>query len=177
MHYIQLASEEDLPAAKITGSYAGAMGYGQFMPSSYRMYAVDFDGDGKIDLLNNVSDAIGSVANYIKVHKWKTGEAIIDKAEVTGDAYKKLLQKSLKPVKKVSEFLAAGVKTNEQADANSLALLIELKQKEQKEYWLGYHNFYVISRYNPRTLYTMAVVQLTDLIKKDYVAQAQTKAK
>jgi len=166
--FLILAKDQEWTPGMIQGSYAGAMGYGQFMPSSYRMYAVDFDNDDKINLLTNPVDAIGSVANYIKVHDWKKGGDIISKVDVSGADHKKLLQKSLKPSKKVALYRAAGVKIDDALDSEQLALLIELKQKDHNEYWLALHNFYVISRYNPRTLYTMAVVQLTEMIKEQY---------
>jgi membrane-bound lytic murein transglycosylase B len=166
--FLLLAREQQWTPGMIQGSYAGAMGYGQFMPSSYRMYAVDFDNDGTINLLTNPVDAIGSVANYLKVHKWKKGGDIIYKADVSGADHKKLLQKSLKPSKKIADFRKAGVKIDDEDSSEQLALLIELKQKDHNEYWLALHNFYVISRYNPRVLYTMAVVQLTEMIKEQY---------
>jgi len=175
--FFLLAREQDWTPGLIKGSYAGAMGYGQFMPSSYRMYAVDFDKDGKIDLLNNKVDAIGSIANYIKMHKWKKGGDIIHKAEVAGLGYKALLQRGLKPSKKISDFRKAGVTVNDSLGSDELALLIELKQKDHKEYWVALHNFYVISRYNPRTLYTMAVVQLTEMINERYKTSTNGGAK
>jgi len=175
--FLILAKEQQWTVGTINGSYAGAMGYGQFMPSSYRMYAVDFDGDGKINLLNNPVDAIGSVANYIKVHGWKPGGELIYKAEVSGNQYKSLLTKGLKPKNKINKFLDAGVKVSDELNPELNAILIELEQKDHKEYWLGLHNFYVISRYNPRTLYTMAVVQLTELIKEQYQATGSGEAR
>ncbi len=169
--FLILAREQQWTAGKIKGSYAGAMGYGQFMPSSYRMYAVDFDGDGFINLLDNPVDAIGSVANYIKVHGWKTGESIVHRAYVKGNAYQALMQKGLKPKKTVADFIQAGVTIDDDLNPTDKALLIDLKQKEMTEYWLGKHNFYVISRYNPRKLYTMAVIQLSELIGAQYRAK------
>lgn len=166
--FLLLAREQEWTSGMIKGSYAGAMGYGQFMPSSYRMYAVDFDKDGKINLLDNVVDAIGSVANYIKVHGWKTGETITHKVTLSGDDYKKLMTKGLKPKTSIEQFIRAGVSIDKKINPQSKAVLIDLKQPDHKEYWLGMHNFYVISRYNPRKLYTMAVVQLTDMIKNQY---------
>ena len=163
--FLLLAREQEWPVGSIKGSYAGAMGYGQFMPSSYRQYAVDFDNDGKINLLSNPVDAIGSVANYIKVHGWKKGETIAHKASVEGTGFNKVLSRKLKPTKTVAELSAAGVKFDGEIDKNKKAILIALKQKEGMEYWIGMHNFYVISRYNPRTLYTMAVTQLSELIQ------------
>jgi len=166
--FLLLAREQEWVSGTIKGSYAGAMGYGQFMPSSYRMYAVDFDNDGKINLLDNPVDAIGSVANYIKVHGWKKGENIIHKATVSGNEHKSLIKRGLKPKTAVKQFYGAGIKTDEELHPETKAVLIALNQKEHKEYWLGLHNFHVISRYNPSKLYTMAVVQLTDLLKKQH---------
>ena len=169
--FLLLAREQGWPVGSIKGSYAGAMGYGQFMPSSYRQYAVDFDHDGKINLLSNPVDAIGSVANYISVHGWKKGESITHKAEVEGTGFKAVLSRKLKPTKTVAALSAAGVKFDDKIDGNKKAILIELKQKEGMEYWIGMHNFYVISRYNPRTLYTMAVTQLSELLQTQYQAK------
>ena len=166
--FLLLARDQDWSVGSINGSYAGAMGFGQFMPSSYRMYAVDFDDDGKIDLLNNPVDAIGSVANYIKVHGWQTGGKLVYKAEVSGTDYQQMLSKSLKPSVTVADFIKAGVKVRDKIDPQLLAILIELEQKDHQEYWLGLHNFYVLSRYNPRVLYTMAVTELSGLIKEQY---------
>jgi len=167
--FLLLAREQDWSVGSIKGSYAGAMGYGQFMPSSYRMYAVDFDGDGKIDLLNNPVDAIGSVANYIKVHGWEADGELVYKVKVTGDKYQSLLKRRLKPAATVAEFIKAGVEVSNKLDPKLKAVLIELQQKGHKEYWLGLHNFYVISRYNPRAMYTMAVIQLTGQVKEQYM--------
>ena len=166
--FLILAREQQWSIGTINGSYAGAMGFGQFMPSSYRNYAVDFDNDGRIDLLENPVDAIGSVANYIKKHGWETGGDLVYKADVSGERYQTLLKKRLKPTVKIIELAEAGVKVEDKLDPQMKAVLIELEQKDHKEYWLGLHNFYVISRYNPRKLYTMAVIQLTGMIKEQY---------
>ncbi len=166
--FLLLAREQAWSVASIKGSYAGAMGYGQFMPSSYRMYAVDFDDDGKIDLLDNPVDAIGSVANYINVHGWKKGKNIVHKANVSGDEYKSLMKNGLKPHAPIKHFHKAGVESDDELHPELNVLLIELTHEESKEYWFGLHNFYVISRYNPRKLYTMAVIQLTEQLKSQY---------
>lgn len=170
--FLKLAKEQQWTVGTIQGSYAGAMGYGQFMPSSYRMYAVDFDGDGKIDLLSNPVDAIGSVASYIQRHGWKTGEDIIHKVEVAGTDHKQFLDRKLKPSKTIAELIKGGVKVSGELDRDQKAILIELPRQDVINYWLGLHNFYVISRYNPRTFYTMAVTQLTHLIKAKHQAEA-----
>ena len=169
--FLILAREQEWTPETIKGSYAGAMGYGQFMPSSYRMYAVDFDNDGKINLLSNPVDAIGSVANYLKVHGWEKDGAMIYPAKVSGDAYKTMLKKRLKPTDPVKNLIEAGVEVSDELSPDEKAILIELEQTDGMEYWVGLHNFYVISRYNPRTLYTMAVIQLTEMIRDQYAAK------
>ena len=175
--FLLLAREQEWTIGTINGSYAGAMGYGQFMPSSYRMYAVDFDDDGKIDLLNNPVDAIGSVANYVKVHGWEVDGGLVYKADVKGEKYKTLKTKGLKPKSTIEQFSQANVTVKEQLSPEMKAVLVELQQKDHKEYWLGLHNFYVISRYNPRAMYTMAVIQLTEMIKEQRFATTSGEAK
>ncbi len=155
------------------GSYAGAMGFGQFIPSSYRHYAVDFDDDGKIDLINNPVDAIGSVANYFAVHGWKPGGKVVARAHINQDKYKanKLDSivdiKGLKPKHKVKEFNKYGLDTNETLDPNQKASAYKLQGADGDEYWLCLDNFYVITRYNHSRLYAMAVYQLSQMIKHE----------
>ena len=165
-HYLLLAREEKLEPLAIKGSYAGAMGQAQFISSSYRNYAVDFDGDGKRDLWNNTSDAIGSVANYFKQHKWQPGQkvttpAIVGKSHING-----LVEKGYKPHSSVDELRQLGVTPKTQVNSDQLAALIELKKTVGMEYWLGLNNFYVITRYNHSPLYAMAVYQLGQAIIK-----------
>ncbi len=170
-NYLMLAREENLDIFALKGSYAGAMGYGQFMPSSYRHYAVDFDADGQRDLLTNVSDAIGSVASYFKAHHWNTGEAVVHKAKVVGKNYKKLKIDKLKPAYSIKTLnkhkITFSGKVN---DVEPLSLIV-LQGKRKKEYWVGRKNFYVISRYNRSKKYAMAVHQLSEKIKKEFEQQ------
>jgi len=154
------------------GSYAGAMGYGQFIPSSYRHYAVDFDNDGKIDLLNNPVDAIGSVANYFKKHGWIAGEPVVARAFIAESANQAELDKminikGLKPKYKVKDFEENGLLTSELLKPSEKASAYKMEGAESDEYWLGLKNFYVITRYNHSRLYAMAVYQLSQMIKSE----------
>jgi membrane-bound lytic murein transglycosylase B len=173
-HFLLLAQEENLDPLEIKGSYAGAMGKSQFISSSYRHYAVDFDGNGTRDLWSSNEDAIGSVANYFKMHGWKQGEIITVPAKVKGERFKALLEKGLKPVASVSELPQYDVTAEHNADAQQAVALLEFKKNNSDEYWLGFDNFYVITRYNHSHMYAMAVYQLSQKIKqeiKDYVVQ------
>ncbi|NIM28547.1 MAG: lytic murein transglycosylase B [Gammaproteobacteria bacterium] len=166
--FLVLARQENFDVGQIKGSYAGAMGIPQFISSSYRRYAVDFDGDGIRDLMNNPVDAIGSVANYLKVHGWRPGEAIALPASVTGSEYKALVKKGLKPHTPVSDMHNFGVVVLYASGNDSRGALIELTNKEDMEHWVGLQNFYAITRYNHSSLYAMAVFQLGRAIGKRY---------
>ena len=157
--FLLLTREEGVDANAIRGSYAGAMGMPQFISSSYRHYAVDFDGDGKRDLWNNTADAIGSVANYFKVHGWKPGEQVVVPARVKGQIEE--TRNKLKPHTLVSELTKSGVYPLTNVGDHVKATVITLNGKKGKEYWLGLDNFYVITRYNHSALYAMAVYQLS----------------
>lgn len=160
-----LARAEGVDPGTIKGSYAGAMGYGQFIPTSYLAYAVDGDGDGKRDLWGNPVDAIHSVANYFKVHGWKTGEPVTQRVTVSGDQYEPLVNVGRKPEHLVSDLTAAGVKLSSPVAADKPANLIKLEGKKGDEYWMGEYNFYVITQYNHSKLYAMAVYQLSESLK------------
>lgn len=164
--YLILAREEDIDLLTARGSYAGAMGYGQFIPSSYRNFAIDFDADGKRDLWNSPADIIGSVANYMKVHGWTLGTTVATRATVTGDAWQAVLKQGLKPHTPIGELRRAGIVPQTAVPDDSLAALIELQNAGGPEYWLGLNNFYVITRYNHSPLYAMAVYQLGEEIRQ-----------
>lgn len=159
--YLLLTREEGLDPLGLKGSYAGAMGKPQFIPSSYRHYAVDFDGDGRRDLWNNNADVIGSVANYFKTHGWKPQQPVIAPARIKGDQYKPLLKKNVKPQMLVREFAQHGVSIDGGLPPDHPGMLIELETEQGPEYWVGLDNFYVITRYNRSPLYAMAVYQLS----------------
>jgi len=164
-HFLILAREQQFAPETLMGSYAGAMGYGQFMPSSYRSYAVDFDGDSKIDIWNNPVDAIGSVANYFKRHGWRSGDAVVSQAKVAPTYKKAWANEGLKPKRTLSEFADAGIFSVDTHDMDNKATLMRLDGETGEELWIGLHNFYVITRYNHSAMYAMSVYQLAQEIK------------
>jgi membrane-bound lytic murein transglycosylase B len=171
-----LAQEEKFDITELKGSYAGAMGWGQFISSSYRHYAVDFDDDGVRDLLSNPVDAIGSVANYFKKHKWKANTDIAFKAKVSGTLYSDFLSKSLKYSHQWSQLQDVGVTIDQPNLSKDMRVkLLEFEQANSKEYWVGLPNFYVITRYNHSPLYAMAVFQFSQQLKQGFDATTTAK--
>ncbi|HXH02325.1 MAG TPA: lytic murein transglycosylase B [Candidatus Competibacteraceae bacterium] len=166
--FLLLAREEGIDPLSLKGSYAGAMGLAQFMPSSYRHYAVDFDGDGHRDLWRNPVDAIGSIANYLARNGWRNGEGVTAPATVAGPGYRDLLSaySDLKPRYSYGQLRRLGVDSGARAADRAPALLLELAGETGPEYWVGFHNFYVITRYNRSPLYAMAAYQLGQEIRQ-----------
>lgn len=164
--FLLLARQEKLDPREPIGSYAGAMGTPQFMPSSYQAYAIDFDGDGRRDIWDNSADVIGSVANYLARHGWRTGEPVARRAQGAGVGHTALTEKGYKPYQPVSDFNAAGIRTMPPLPAQMPAALLALKTDQGTQYWLALTNFYAITRYNHSPLYAMAVYQLADAIKQ-----------
>ena len=160
-NFFLLARDENLDALTPTGSYAGAMGLPQFMPSSFRNFAVDFDHDGHRDIWRNPDDAIGSVANYLKQHGWVARQAIVMPV-MPGTANAALASDKLELKRTVAQFMAAGVRTFDPVDPELPAVLIAYESKDAAEYWLGFKNFYAITRYNRSPKYALAVAQLAD---------------
>ena len=169
--FLLMTREEKIPAKELVGSYAGAMGMPQFISSSFRRYAVDFDKDGKRDLWNNPVDAIGSVANYFKKHRWEPGQPITHKVQVHGRKHKKLITNSLKPSHSQQDLLDNGVILPGNIPSDLQGKLLKFKTGRKPEYWVGWNNFYVITRYNHSALYSMAVYQLSQKIKQGYLQQ------
>lgn len=172
-HFLIMSQEQNFDPLSKTGSYAGAMGMGQFIPSSFQSYAIDFDGDGEKNIWTNNSDAIGSVANYFKRHGWKRGQPVTDKLSLNKNnsiTMDDRCKRSCKPKHTVTYYKQKGLQGKTSVSDKSKAILLILKQQKTKEYWLGYNNFYVISRYNHSTLYSMAVYQLSQKIKQAYEA-------
>ncbi len=160
--FLLLVKENSLDYQTLEGSYAGAFGMPQFISSSYRRYAIDFDEDGEIDLWNSVEDAIGSVANYFYRHGWKNGQAVAERATYKSSG-KALVKDSPKPVHSYATMKAGGIYPKRKG--NGKYTLLKLQADQGAEYWIGHHNFYVITRYNHSNLYAMAVYQLSQEIQ------------
>lgn len=160
--FLVLAREEQVDPLTLKGSYAGAMGLPQFMPSSFRAYAVDFDDDGHIDIWNNPVDAIGSAANYFKQHGWAAGEPVVARAAISGDAYEQGLTVGLEPVMNAAQMRDLGWQSETSIADDTAVTAFRLEGAEGDEFWLGLPNFYVITRYNRSVMYAMAVHQLSE---------------
>lgn len=161
--FLLLAREQHLDPMKIMGSYAGAIGQPQFMPSSYRYYAVNFSKTGKIDLMHNEIDVIGSIANYYKKHGWQTGGPIAVPALIIGDRYHYLTRNDkINQSYTIAELARYGMVPKVKISPDDLKVkVIELQNRYNKEYWIAFRNFDVIKRYNASDLYAMAVYQLS----------------
>ena len=162
-HFIKLTWDQRLEAGSLVGSYAGAMGIPQFMPSSYRAYAVDFDQDGVIDIWNSPADAIGSVAAYLKRNGWRAGEPISARARLRAPVP---MSPQLKQDRTLDQLRQAGVEFAIQNGGQSRAMLFDLEGPDGTEYYIGLNNFYTLTRYNRSTLYAMAVHRLATRIQK-----------
>ena len=162
--FLILAREEKLDLYTTKGSYAGAMGYCQFMPSSYRAYAKSYDTGGTRDLVNSPEDAIASVANYLSVHGWQKGEPVAFISLKKPDA-STLEKQSLKPSKTISYYRSLGYEPSVSLGEDTRVTLQQMEKESGDEYWYGLNNFYVITRYNHSPLYALAVYQLAEAIK------------
>ncbi len=169
--FLLLTREEGLDPREIRGSYAGAMGFPQFIASSYRRYAVDFDGDDRRDLITQMDDAIGSVANYLHRHRWKPGQPIVGDAEVTkthvADRY---VSDKLKTNSTLGKLMKAGINTGVALNGSSPATLIKLENPDRVDYRIAFENFYVITKYNRSIHYAMAVFELSEELRKRRVS-------
>jgi membrane-bound lytic murein transglycosylase B len=160
--FFLLLKEEGFEADALTGSYAGAMGPPQFIPSSYRAYAVDGDGDGQRDLIGNWDDIIASVANYFVAHRWAPGEPVAFRARVT-DASSAPVTGNLELDATLASLRRQGITTDAEfrdLSGDTPAMLMRFEGADGDEYWLGLHNFYVITRYNRSQMYALAVYEL-----------------
>lgn len=162
-----LAREQGRAPDSYSGSFAGALGYPQFLPSSVRAYAVDFDGNGRIDFDTDAIDAIGSVANYLHVHGWQPGAPVAERALLgSGTDAAALVGAGIEPVLEPEALTAAGVSTLDGRSAAATATLVDLETPgADTEYWLGYRNFYVITRYNRSSFYAMSVFELAEALR------------
>ena len=164
-HFVLMGKEMSLDLAGLRGSYAGAMGIPQFMPSSYRKFAIDFDGDGQRNLWTNVADVIGSVANYYKLHEWQPGEAVVAPARVSAVPDAALVD-DITPKTKISEFRKLGINAPDSVSDDALAALLPLETETGMQYWFGFKNFYVITRYNRSVNYALLVHELARELKR-----------
>jgi membrane-bound lytic murein transglycosylase B len=162
--FFLLAREENLDILEVKGSYAGAMGPPQFIPSSYRAYAIDGDNDNNRNLLSNWDDILNSVGNYFKQHRWHTGEAVAIRASLSSGTKALSSDNELKANKNIGQLRSMGLTFDSDLPDNTEANLIVLEGKTGPEYWIGLHNFYVITRYNHSVMYGLAAWQLGEAI-------------
>ena len=178
-NYLLLARDQEWELFKVQGSYAGAIGIPQFMPSSYRKFAVDFDNDDMIDLLDDPLDAIGSVANYLKQYGWLSGEPVAVRArvgEVVPAGMRSNPQKSgvfkIKEMYSMAAWAAVGVTPVAQLDGDKPALLLDFTVADGVEFWLAFNNFQVITLYNNSNFYAMSVYQLAEALRSGRGSEA-----
>ncbi len=166
-HLLLMARDNGIGPDDYQGSYAGAIGIPQFMPSSQRNFAVDFDGDGRVDLRRSTADAIGSVARYLALHGWQSGAPIAWPAFVEGDP-SALVAAGIKPALPAEALAEAGVRVIGDADPSGrrVTLIDLVAPGRATEYWVGLDNFYVITRYNRSSFYAMSVFQLAEAIRQ-----------
>jgi membrane-bound lytic murein transglycosylase B len=165
-NYLLFARDAGIDTLGLKGSYAGAIGIPQFMPGSYRRYAVDLDGDGRQDLSGSFADAIGSVANFLKAHGWETGQPVAFAAEVQGTNFRKLVDAGIKPTYRCGDLANFGVSAGGETRGDAPCALIELETPgEASAYLVGLGNFYVLTRYNRSSLYAAAVLELARAVK------------
>lgn len=164
VQYLLMCREEQIDPLSLTGSYAGAMGLPQFIPGSFRAFAVDFDGDGHINIWNNPTDAIGSVASYFQQHGWQEGEPVVSRARVFGSRWQEGLTTELEHNSSVGVLRQLGWQPQDPLDVKLPVTAFRLEGAQGDEYWMGLPNFYAITRYNHSAMYAMAVHQLSQLL-------------
>lgn len=163
-NFLLLCREEGIDPLLPVGSYAGAMGLPQFMPSSYRNFAVDFEQDNARNIWKNPADAIASVGNYFAKHHWQKGGTVFIPALALDDQYKSALTKDVLPDFTLADLQRLNIQVAELSKLTEKVKLLAFEQEQGEDLWLGLHNFYVITRYNRSPLYAMAVYQLAQAI-------------
>ena len=163
--FLNMTRKEGIAPDSVVGSFAGAIGIPQFMPSSYEAYSVDFNGNNQRDLVNETADAVGSVANYLKVHGWRTEQSIYAPIPRMPESGLALVTKRAKPKLAISEIQSAGI-SFDATGASDKAAVLKLTEETKKRYFVGYRNFYAITRYNPSVNYAMAVTELSEAIRE-----------
>jgi membrane-bound lytic murein transglycosylase B len=175
-HYLVFSRERKIDPLKMKGSYAGAIGIPQFMPGSFRRFAVDFDGDGQINLATSPADAIGSIGNFLKSHGWVRGQPVAISAQVSGDGWRKLAESGIVPETRFSDLPGYGVKVAADLPEDTLCALVELESPGQaSDVRVTLKNFFVLTRYNRSNLYAAAVLDLAAEIAKARSAAAPNK--
>ncbi len=171
--FLLLARDNGFDPLSIPGSFAGAMGMPQFVASSYRRYAVDFDGDGRVDLWNSTADIVGSVANYLRSHGWEAGKPVASPARMLGPDAIKTLDLGVKPQLSLRELKERGVEAADPLAESLNAGVFSLDGEQGAEYWLAFDNFYALTRYNHSKNYAMAVYQLALAILQARAAEPE----
>ena len=160
-HYLVFSRDQKIDPLRVKGSYAGAIGIPQFMPGSYRRFAVDFDGDGQINLATSPADAIGSIGNFLKAHGWVHGEPVALPAQVSGEGWRQLAGAGIVPATRFADLPGYGVKAPADLPADTLCALVELESPGQPpDVRVTLKNFFVLTRYNRSNLYAAAVLDL-----------------
>lgn len=166
--FLLLSKEQGFDARSLRGSYAGAMGMPQFIASSYRNYAIDFDQDGQTNLFDSIPDIAGSVANYFVRHGWQRDGRVARPLVASENNSVDSLKPGVKTDYKWAQLKQKGLSSQFNISEETPVALVKLQQKERPEYWAGFQNFYVITRYNHSELYAMAVYQLAKLISREF---------
>jgi len=169
--FLLLSRELGVHPLAVRGSYAGALGAPQFIPSSYRRYAIDFSGDRQRDLLGSMDDTIGSVANFLKRHGWRRDEPIVGEVRLEGSMYSWLENNGMEPRISLQHLARYGIRPVVETDKSELAALVTLEGETGPVHRLGYNNFYVITRYNRSKNYSMAVVELARELHRQYYGE------
>ena len=164
--FLLLTREAHLDPLGVKGSYAGAMGAPQFMPSNYRRFSVDADGDGRVDLWTNWADVCASVGNYLKEHGWNAGEPVLSEAQAESGKTQELDGHKLALSETVGSLRAKGVSFDSSLPEEAPALLIAADDADGVRWRVGFNNFYVITRYNHSALYAMAVNDLAAAVRQ-----------
>jgi len=176
-HYLVFSREQKIDPLRVKGSYAGAIGIPQFMPGSYRRFAVDYDGDGQINLATSPADAIGSIGNFLKSHGWVRGQPVAFAAEASGDGWRKLAGAGIVPATRFADLAGHGIKLPVALPDDTLCALVELESPgEPLDVRVTLQNFFVLTRYNRSNLYAAAVLDLAAEIVRARAAAAPAKS-
>ena len=178
--YLLFTRDAKIDVFRVKGSYAGAIGIPQFMPGSYRRFALDYDGDGRADLAESPVDAIGSIGNFLRAHGWVPGQPVAVPARASGESWRSLVQSGSRARFRARELAWFGITPAVALDEESPCSLIELgTQGQPSELWVGLRNFDVLTQYNKASFYAIAVLELgrsmREIVKGAPPAQAQAK--